>query len=149
LRGILKWPLIIAAAVVVLRVITERAGAPNAVNNALSIAVLHTLLGPLFFAVQIGRSSIQRPFMTLIKLVALYAVITRAMLLPVYWLARIYEWPESRFFGLSGPDVTPLTGFVVIPFLTAAFWIVASIVIGGAIGAIVLAGMRSRAVATR
>src|SRR2546430_1320530 len=53
LKGILKWPLIVAAIVVVLRVIVERAGAPAAVSNLLSVAALTTVLGPLYFALQI------------------------------------------------------------------------------------------------
>jgi hypothetical protein len=144
LRGILKWPLIVAAVVVVLRVVVERAGAPGVVSNMLSVAALHTLLGPLYFAVRIGSTSQPRPYLMLIKLIAIYAILTRAMILPTYWLARIFEWPEPRFYGLFGPDVTPYAGFIELPFLTAGFWIVASVVIGGALGAITLAIVRSR-----
>ena len=144
LKGILKWPLIVAAAVVVLRVVVERAGAPAVVSNMLSVAALHTLLGPLYFAVQTGLSSVQSPYRLLIKLTGIYAVLTRAMIIPTYWLARIFEWPESRFAGLAGPDVTPFVGFIALPFLTAAFWIVISLVVGGAIGTVVLAIVRRR-----
>ena len=139
LKGILKWPLIVAAIVVVLRVITERAGAPAAVNSALSVVALHTIIAPLYFAVKIGASGVPRPYGLLMKLIGIYAVLTRAMILPVYWLARIFAWPEPRFFGLAGPDVSPFVGFVAVPFLTAAFWIVASLVFGGLIGSITLA----------
>jgi hypothetical protein len=143
LKGILKWPLIVAAVVVVLRVIVERAGAPSAVSNMLSIVALHTLLGPIYFGIRIGRANEPRPYLTLIKLIAIYALATRAMVLPTYWLARVFEWPESRFYGLWGPDVTPFVGFIAVPFATAAFWIGASIVIGGAIGAATFAIVRS------
>ena len=44
LKEILKWPLIVAAIVVILRVILERAGAPAAVSNMLSVAALTTVL---------------------------------------------------------------------------------------------------------
>jgi hypothetical protein len=142
LKGILKWPLVVAAVVVVLRVVVERAGAPAVVSNMLSVAALHTLLGPLYFAVQIDLSSMQNPYRSLIKLIGIYAVLTRAMIIPTYWLARIFKWPEARFAGLAGPDVTPFVGFIALPFLTAAFWIVASLIVGGAIGAGVLAGVR-------
>ena len=57
MQGILKWPLIVAAIVVVLRVIVERAGAPAAVSNLLSVAPLMTVLGPLYFALQIGLAA--------------------------------------------------------------------------------------------
>jgi hypothetical protein len=60
-------------------------------------------------------------------------------LIPVYWLARVYEWPQPRFAGLYGPDVNALVGFIAVPFLTAAFWIVTSVVVGGAIAAGLLA----------
>jgi amino acid transporter len=144
LQGILKWPLIIAAVVVVLRVVMERAGAPVTVSNLLSVVALHTLLVPLYFAIRIGRSGVQRPYWMLIKLVAIYVVLTRAMIILTYWLARIYEWKEPRFAGLTGPGVTPFTGFIAIPFLTAALWISASLVVGGMIGTIVVAVLRSR-----
>jgi len=144
LKGILNLPLIVGAIVVVARVITERLGAPQLVNDALSAAALHTVLAPLYFAVLIARSGEHRPYGTLFKLITIYVVAVRAMIIPVYWLARIYEWPEPRFFGLWGPDVSPLVGFIVVPFLTAASWIVGSLVVGGAIGCITIAIMRSR-----
>jgi hypothetical protein len=142
LKDILKWPLIVAAVVVVLRVVVERAGAPSAVSNALSIVALHTFLGPIYFAVRIGMSSAKNPYFMLIKAIFIYAVCTRLMVLPTYWLARIFEWHEPRFAGLAGPDVTPFTAFIAIPFITAAFWLGASVVIGGAIGTVVLAIVR-------
>ena len=142
MKGILKWPLIVAAIVVVLRVIVERAGAPGAVSNMLSVAALTTVLGPLYFALQIGLARKPRPYLTLIQLVFIYVVCARAMVLPTYWLARIFSWHESRFAGVDHPN--PLVGFIALPFLTAAFWIGASMVTGIAIGGAVLAIMRAR-----
>jgi hypothetical protein len=139
LKRILKWPLIIAVIVVVLRVVTERAGAPDSLNNVLSIVVLHTILGPLYFAVQIVRYKLPRPYAELFKLITVYVFLTRLLILPVYWLARIYEWTQSRFAGLWGPRVSPFAGYIGVPFLTAAFWVVASIVFGGMIGSAVIA----------
>ena len=136
LKELLKWPLIVAAAVVVLRVITERAGAPGPVNSMLSVVALHTLLGPLYFAILIGRTGSPHPYRTLFAAIFLYVVGTRAMVLPTYWLARIYRWPEPRFAGLA--DSPPFVGFVSIPFGTAGIWICISLVIGGAIATIVL-----------
>ena len=148
LQGILKWPLIVAAVVVVSRVVAERAGAPGVVSNMLSVAALHTVIVPLYFAVRIGKTSEPSPYLTLIKLIAIYAICTRDMVLPTYWAARIFNWPEPRFAGLDGPDVTPFVGFIGVPFVTAAIWIVASIVVGGAIGAIALTIMRSQQMKT-
>ena len=42
--AILKLPLIVAAVVVVVRVIVERVGAPESVTNLLSIAAMHTVI---------------------------------------------------------------------------------------------------------
>ena len=142
MKGILKWPLILAAVVVVVRVVVERAGAPVSVSSLLSVAALHTLLVPLYFAIRIGTNGVQRPYWTLIKLVGIYVVLTRAMIIPTYWLARIYGWTEPRFGGLAGSD--PFTGFIGIPFATAAMWIGASLVFGGLIGSIVIFALRSR-----
>jgi hypothetical protein len=144
LKGILKWPLIVAAVVVVLRVLNERAGGPPALSSALSVVALHTLLAPVYFAIRIAGSGAERPYAALLKLILVYALWTRAMLIPVYWLARIFQWPESRFEGLWGPRANAFVGFIAVPFLTALFWIVASVVVGGAIGAGLIAVMRSR-----
>ena len=139
MKGTLKWPLIVAAIIVVLRIITERFGVPDSVNNAISVVLLHTLLVPIYLAVRIARNEVPRPYATLVKLIAMYAVLTRAMVLPVYWLARVYEWTQPRFAGLWGREVTPFVGYIGVPFITAAFWIGASIIGGGLVGAIVLA----------
>ncbi len=142
LKGSLEWPVVVAAIVVVLRVIVERAGAPITVSNMLSGAVLITVLGPIYFAREIGMAGKPRPYWMLIKLVLIYAIWTRAMILPTYWLARVFQWHEPRFAGVDAPN--PLVGFIVLPLVTAAFWIVASLVIGGGIGAAVLTVVRSR-----
>ena len=137
MKGILKWPLIIAAVVTVLRVVVERAGATDSVSNYLSVVALHFIIGPLYFSIRIGLSEIRRPYFTLIKLIALYVVLTRAMILPTYWLARVYGWEQGRFGGVHSPSA--FTGYITIPFHTAALWIVASICFGGVLGSIVIA----------
>jgi hypothetical protein len=81
-RQILKWPLIIAAAFVVLRVVVERAGASDAVANILSVVALHFLIGPVYFAIRVAIGGEPRPYFTLFKLIALYAVLTRIMICP-------------------------------------------------------------------
>jgi hypothetical protein len=142
--GILKWPLIVAAVVVVVRVVFERLGVPESVNNVLSIAVMHTLIVPLYIGWQLGRRKSERPYATLIKLIAIFAVLTRIMILPTYWAGRLFEWTNSRFNGTWGPDVDAFRGFVGVPLVTAAIWIVASIVVGGVLGSIVLAVTRKK-----
>jgi hypothetical protein len=142
LKAILKWPLIVAAAVTIIRVILERAGAPYPIPSLFSVVLLHTLLGPIYFAVHIGSSSVARAYAQQFKLVAIYVVLARAMILPTYWLARIYHWPENRFAGLWGPDVNAFAGFVGVPLVTALIWIVISIICGNALGAVIIAILR-------
>ena len=54
MRGILKWPLVIAAIVVVARVVLERSGAPPGISGLFSVVVLYLLICPLYFAVRMG-----------------------------------------------------------------------------------------------
>ena len=143
MRGILKWPLISAAVATILRVVVEQAGAPDSVSNFVSVVALHLVIVPLYFAYKIGKSGITNPYITQLKLVVIYAVLTRAMILPTYWLARFYGWSQSRFAGLA--DSPPFIGLVAIPFATAGFWIVASTIFGTAIGCAVIALLRRSA----
>jgi len=147
LRGILKWPLIITAIVVVLRVISERAGAPVIVSNLLSVVALHTLIVPIYLAVRLAIGGVERPYLNLFKLILIYVLAARALILPTYWLARIFRWSDNRFAGLS--DSSPFIGFIAIPILTAAFWIATSLVVGGAIGSLILAIVAPRSRAAR
>src|SRR5262245_58781030 len=139
LKGILKWPLIVAAIFVVLRVISERAGWPDWLSSSISVVFLTVIAAPVYFAFRIAGSSEPRPYVTLFKLIAVYVVLARLMIILTYWLARIYEWTQPRFMGLWGPDVTPFEGYITLPFLTAAFWIVASLFVGGIVGSIIIA----------
>lgn len=143
MKGILKWPLVIAAVVVVARVVLERSGAPPWISGLFSVVVLYVLICPLYFAVRIGGSDVSRPYLTLLKTTALYTALARAMVIPTYWLAYLYQWPEPRFStsqgGVVGPDVTPLWGYFVIPLGAAVAWIIVSVIIGGGLGSIIVA----------
>src|SRR5437870_956268 len=91
-KEFLKWPLIVAAAVVILRVVAERTGAPHFVSSSLSVAALTTVLVPIYFAVRIHQAKQPHPYLTLLTLVFVYVVCARAMVLPTYWAARVYHW---------------------------------------------------------
>ena len=149
MKGILKWPLIIAAIVVVLRVVLERAGSPETVNNILSVVVLYVLICPLYFALRIAQTGVSRPYSTLLKTTALYTMLARAMVIPTYWLAYYYQWQQPRFSmadnGVVGPGVTPLFGYVLIPIGAAIVWIIVSLIVGGGLGSIVIATKRKSA----
>ena len=146
MKGMLKWPLIIAAVFVVARILLEQAGAPNGVNNLFSVVVLYLLVGPLYFAVRIANGGIARPYRALLKSTALYTALARSMVIPTYWLAYYFQWPAPRFSvaqgGNVGEGVSPLMGYVGIPLVAALIWILASLVIGGGLGSIVIAVIR-------
>jgi hypothetical protein len=144
-KGILKWPLIIAASVGVARVIVERSGAPESVSNLVSAVALHAVIIPIYLAVRIAKSGISRPYATLFKLVAIYVTLVRAMLLPPYWLAHIFGWGQTRFTGL-GPEASFVEGIIAIPILTGVFWVLASVVFGGGLGSLIIALTRKTAV---
>ena len=150
MKGALKWPLIIAAILVVLRVVLERAGSPEPINNILSVVVLYVLIAPLYFAFRIAKTGVaSRPYVTLLKTTALYTMLARAMVIPTYWLAYYYQWQQPRFSvaqnGVVGPGVTPLFGYVLIPIGAAFVWIIVSLIVGGGVGSIVIAAKRKSA----
>jgi hypothetical protein len=150
MKGMLKGPLILAALLVVGRVAAEQSGAPDSINNLISVVVLYVFLAPLYFAFKISGTDEAHPYKTLLKNVVLFAALARAMVIPTYWLAYIYHWPQARFGvsngGVVGPGVGPLRAFVIVPLLAAAAWILASLVIGGGLGSIVVALRRKTAV---
>src|SRR5205085_2217720 len=146
MKGAFKVPLIIAAVLVVGRVVIERAGAPNAINNLMSVVVFYVLIVPLYFAFRIAKSGTPHPYRTLLKSTALFTALARAMVIPTYWLAYAYQWQQPRFStsegGNVGPGVTPLWGYVLIPIGAAVIWILVSLIAGGGLGSIVIAVKR-------
>jgi succinate dehydrogenase hydrophobic anchor subunit len=137
MKGLLKWPLIVAAIVVVARVVIERLNGPHWLSAAVSAVALTVLIGPVYFAMKIAGNKLPRPYSAHFKATALYAVLVRAMLLPVYWLAFFHSWQDQRF--VLPVDPSPFVGYVAAPLLTAAFWILASVIVGGGIGALIIA----------
>jgi len=146
MKGAFKVPLIIAAILVVGRVLLERAGAPETINNLLSVVVLYVLVVPLYFAFRIAKTGVPHPYTTLLKSTALFTAMARAMVIPTYWLAYAYQWPQARFStaagGNVGPGITPLWGYVLIPIGAALLWILISLVVGGGLGSILIAVKR-------
>ena len=142
MKGIMKWPLIVAAIVTVLRVVLERAGVPESISSMAGVVYLHLLIVPLYFAFRIAGSDTPRPYATQFRLTFFFVVLARLMILPTYWLGYIYQWQQSRFSQLIGPDVTPFAGYIGVPVITALIWIVASTIIGGFLGCAVIAVWR-------
>jgi hypothetical protein len=108
------------------------------------VVALHTLLFPIYCAIRLAGIGMDRPYVALLKSDFCVCGIDSGHAVTRLLAARIFEWPEARFYGLFGPGVNPFMGFIVVPFVTALFWIVTSVVVGGAIGAALLAIVRSR-----
>ena len=67
IKSLIKAPLIIAAVLVVGRVVLEQLGAPNAINQVFGVAWLY-LLVPFYFASRIASSNEPKPYVALFKL---------------------------------------------------------------------------------
>jgi hypothetical protein len=151
MKGIMKWPLLIALAVVVVRVLLEQIGVPETTTNYVSAVALHLLIFPLYFAVRIGGSHLPHPYTTLLKTIAVYSLLVRAMIMVTYWLAYFFQWPQSRFSvaagGVVGEGIGPLQALVIRPVVAALAWVVGSVIVGGLLGSIVIA-VRRRMVAS-
>ena len=140
MKHLLKWPLIITAVIVVSRVLLERFGAPPAVNDTLSVLLLTVLIFPLYFAARIAKSGEAHPYRMLLKVTVLYALLARAMIIPTYWFARIYQWPEPRFEGVVRPGATTFKAYILTPLNPAV--LIASIVVGCGLALLVMAFIR-------
>ena len=151
-KGMMKWPLIIAAVLLVLRIVLEQAGAPEVVNNVFGISWLYFIV-PLFFAYRISASSQERPFKTLFKKLVIFAAYTRVMILPTYMLAYRLQWQAPRFGidggGVVGEDVSPLTGYLGIPIRNALIWIVIATAVGMILGSVTLLIRRRKLASTQ
>ncbi|MEK7727721.1 MAG: hypothetical protein AAB354_04865 [candidate division KSB1 bacterium] len=145
MKGLMKWPLFLAALLVVLRMVAEHMGAPETINKIFGVTWLFFFV-PIYFARKIAATSDARPYKTLFAKLALYVALVRLMLLPVYWLAYKFNWSALRFSaeqgGVVGDEIAPLSGYVLIPLGAFFFWIVAGTLVGGGIGSLVLAWQR-------
>jgi hypothetical protein len=148
LKGMLKWPLIIAGVAVVLRVVLEQMQAPAPLTNAISVVMMYLLIFPIYFAIRIARSGVDHPYRQLLKSITLYAALARSLVIPTYWLAYIYQWQIPRFLvsqgGVVGPDVTPLRAYVGVPLAAGIAWVIGSIIIGGTFGSVIILVMRRK-----
>lgn len=138
---LLKWPVVLAAIAVVLRVVLEQAGMTGLAVNLVSIVALYLVICPVYFALQIAATDDPHPYKTHIGITAFYTALCRAMVIPTYWLAYAYQWTAPRFQIANGGVVGPGSSVLYtigFPFAAALIWILASIVIGGGIGSLVI-----------
>ncbi len=139
MKGMMKWPLIIAAVLVIVRVVLEQASVPEVVNNIFGVAWLYFIV-PVYFALRIAAIGEAKRAKVLAKYLLLFTTYTRLMIMPTYWLAYAFQWPALRFSlkigGVVGEGVSPLAGYVGIPIRNAVVWIIAATVIGMILGGI-------------
>ena len=140
-RKAMKTGVLIAAIVIVLRIVLEQAGAPEGINNIFGVSWLYLIL-PVFFALGIRERECARPYGVLLKDVFLYAVYTRIMVMITYMLAYFLRWSPPRFEvsrgGNVGDHIGAGRGLVLIPVRNALFWIVMAVFVGMIIGSVVL-----------
>lgn len=139
---IMKAGVIVAAVIVVLRIVLEQAGAPEEVNNVFGLILLYLLL-PICLALRIRSAGEASPFKGLFKDVLLFGVYTRLMVMATYMIAYFLKWNAPRFTPKLGGNVDPsigfLNGFLLIPVRNAVIWVVMILVVGMIIGGITLA----------
>ncbi len=140
-KGMMKTPLIVAAVVIVLRIVLEQLGSPGSVNNIFGVAWLYFIV-PVYFAFCISSGGESKPYRALLKNLLLYNTYTRLMVMPTYWLAYALQWSAPRFDlemgGVVGEGVSPLAGYLGIPLRNAVIWIVVATVLGMIIGGVTL-----------
>jgi hypothetical protein len=140
-KGMMKWWLIIAAIVIVVRIILEQIGSPEVVNNIFGIAWLYFII-PFFFAARIHKSGDPKPYKTLFKNLLLFSIYTRLMVMVTYALAYAFQWTAPRFSlamgGVVGEGVTPIQGYLWYPVRNAIVWIVFAVVLGMILGGVSL-----------
>lgn len=138
---IMKTGVILAAVIIVLRIILEHLGAPSTVNAVFGVAWLYFLL-PVCLALRIAATAEASPFKGLFLDVLLFGVYTRLMVMLTYMIAYFLKWKAPRFSasqgGVVGDNVTPLMGLLVIPARNAVYWIIFAVIVGMILGGITL-----------
>ena len=145
---LLKWPLIVAAMIVVIRVILEESGAPPFLSNVLGVSWLYLLM-PVYFALRVAMDTPPRPYIRLFQLSALFVFFSRLMIMVTYSLAYVFNWSARRFSveggGVVGEGISALEGVVLIPVQSLAIGAVFGFIPALVIGSIVLAIRRRSA----
>lgn len=136
-----KWPLLVAAVIVIVRVVSEQVGAPESVNFIFGVVWLYFIV-PFTFVSAILKSGAGRPYVELFKNLLVFSVLTRLMVVPTYWLAYAFQWPALRFRldagGVVGEGVTPLFGYLIYPALNGLSWVIFAVLVGMLLGGITL-----------
>ncbi len=140
-RKIMRVGLLLAVAIIAVRIVLELLGAPSMIDNVFGVAWLYFLL-PVCLALKIAVDNEPKPYAKLLRDVLLFAVITRIMVMITYMAAYAFQWQASRFSlaggGNVGSNVSPVTGLLVIPVRNALIWIIFATLVGMLIGSAIL-----------
>jgi hypothetical protein len=137
---VMRWGLIVAAVIIVVRILLEQAHIPDRINNIFGVAWLYLIL-PVLFALAIRAQDHASPYKSLLKNVFLFGICTRAMVMITYMLAYAFQWSSPRFAypgGNVGENVGIWTGFLWIPLRNVLIWVVLATAAGMIIGSITL-----------
>jgi hypothetical protein len=137
---VMKWGFVLAAVIIVLRIVLEQTGAPEKVSFVFGVAWLYFLL-PVLFALGVRARNAASPYKSLLKDVFLFVLYTRVMVMVTYMLAYAFRWKPGRFAypaGNVGENVSVLTGLLLIPLRNVLIWTVMVTVLGMIIGSITL-----------
>ena len=140
-RKVMQIGVIVAAIIIVARIVLELAGAPLSVNNVFGVAWLYFIM-PVLFALAIRAKASAGPYIGLLKDVVLFGVYTRLMVMVTYIAAYFLKWNAPRFTtaggGNVGENVSLLSGVLIIPVRNALIWVVFVTIVGMIIGSITL-----------
>ena len=147
-KSLIKTPLIIAAILIVARIILEHAGAPHWLNQVFGVTWLYLLI-PFYFAVKIANSGEAKPFVTLVKTLAGFVFLSRVLVALTYMAAFALSWSAPRFLlengGVVGEGVTPVEGYLLIPLQNLVLTTLSITMVGAILGGIAIPVMRKRA----
>jgi hypothetical protein len=137
---VLRWGAIVAAAIIVFRIILEQLGSPERINNVFGVAWLYFIL-PVLFAIGIRAQNVAKPYLRLLKDIVLFAIYTRVMVMATYMLAYVFSWKSPRFAypgGTVGENVSVWNGIFLVPLRNVLIWVVMATIIGMIIGSVTL-----------
>jgi hypothetical protein len=137
----MKYGLLIAAIIIVVRVILELLGAAPYVNNIFGVTWMYLIM-PIIFAFVITGAGVASPFRVLFMNLLLFAIYTRIMVWITYMFAYSFRWQAPRFSlaqgGNVGDNVSVLNGMLLIPLRNAVIWVVSAVIAGMIIGSITI-----------
>jgi hypothetical protein len=137
---VMRWGVLIAAAIIIVRIVLEQTGVPDSICLIFGVAWLYFIF-PVLFAVGIRVRKDASPYKRLFKDIFLFLIYTRVMVMVTYMLAYVFSWSAQRFAypgGNVGENVSVLSGILLLPLRNLLIWVVMAGIIGMIIGSIAL-----------